>query len=53
MTGDWAYDPQQVRSIHVDIRYLMWMLDEVEGASHIVQELVPAPEPITDSPETP
>jgi hypothetical protein len=53
MTGDWAYDPQQVRSIHVDIRYLMWMLDAVEGASHIVQELVPAPEPITDSPETP
>lgn len=41
MTGDWAFDPDQVRSIHVDIRYLLWMLEHVENAPHIVDELVP------------
>lgn len=40
MTGDWAFDPDQVRSIHVDIRYLLWMLESVENAAHIVQEML-------------
>ncbi len=40
MTGDWAYDPDQVRSIHVDIRYMLWLLESVEGAAHIVEELL-------------
>jgi len=39
MTGDWAFDPDQTRSIHVDIRYLLWMLESVEGADHILAEL--------------
>jgi len=43
MTGDWAFDPNQTRSIHVDIRYLLWMLEAVEGAHHILDELGLAP----------
>ena len=39
MTGDWIYDPATTRSIHVDIRYLLWMLDEVEGAKGLLEEL--------------
>jgi len=41
MTGDWAFDPEQVRSIHVDIRYILWLLESVEGAHHLVDELLP------------
>jgi len=41
MTGDWAFDPDQVRSIHVDIRYLLWMLESVESADALINELLP------------
>ena len=44
MTGDWAFDPDQVRSIHVDIRYLMWLLESVEDATHLVEELISSEE---------
>jgi hypothetical protein len=54
MTGDWAFDPAQTRSIHVDVRYLLWMLESVEGADHILDELglsVVAPEePMMEDP---
>jgi hypothetical protein len=44
MTGDWAFDAEQVRSIHVDIRYMLWLLESVEAATHIVDELNPPQE---------
>lgn len=39
MSADWLFNPVLTRSIHVDVRYLLWMLDEVEGATHLLQEL--------------
>lgn len=39
MPADWLFDPELTRSIHVDIRYVLWILDAVEGASWILDEL--------------
>lgn len=39
MSADYLYDPALTRSIHVDVRYLLWMLDEVEGAQGLLAEL--------------
>jgi len=39
LAGDIVYTPRVSRSIAVDIRFVLWLLDDVMGASHIVQEL--------------
>ncbi len=41
MTADWVFDPALTRSIHVDIRYVLWLLGHQPEASWIVDELVP------------
>lgn len=38
MSADWLFDEELTRSIHVDIRYALWIL-ETEGATHILDEL--------------
>ncbi|MFZ5476011.1 MAG: S46 family peptidase [Myxococcota bacterium] len=39
VAADWIFDPATTRSIHVDVRYMFWMLAEVEGAKGLVQEM--------------
>lgn len=39
MASDWLFMPAITRSIHVDLRYVLWLLDEVDGARHLLQEL--------------
>lgn len=39
MSADWLYDPVLTRSIHVDVRYLLWMLDSVEEGGWLLEEL--------------
>jgi V8-like Glu-specific endopeptidase len=39
MASDWLFIPELTRTIHVDVRYILWILDAVEGADHIVKEL--------------
>jgi hypothetical protein len=38
VASDWLYTPN-TRSIHVDLRYILFMLDEVEGAQRLLAEL--------------
>lgn len=40
VAADWIYDPVTTRSIHADVRYLLWLLDEVEGSAALVSELL-------------
>ena len=43
MTSDWLVDPALTRSIHMDVRYMLWVLDTM-GMARVVDELlVPAP----------
>lgn len=37
--NDWQYNEANQGTIHVDIRYLLWTLDKLEGASHLLKEL--------------
>ncbi len=37
--GDWDYDPQLNRSIHVDSRFMLWMMEHVDGATNLIEEM--------------
>ena len=39
MSSDWVFDHQKTRSIHVDIRYVLWALQSVFGAEHLLREM--------------
>ncbi|MFO0679178.1 MAG: S46 family peptidase [Polyangiaceae bacterium] len=39
LASDWYFMPQVTRSIHVDIRYVEWLLDAVDGGDAIVKEM--------------
>lgn len=39
MASDWMFMPELTRSIHVDFRYVMWMMDAVDGADHLLREM--------------
>ncbi|MBK8414463.1 MAG: S46 family peptidase [Bacteroidetes bacterium] len=39
MSGDIAYDPDYKRTISVDIRYVLFIIDKFAGASHLVKEM--------------
>jgi hypothetical protein len=39
VVADIIYDPVRTRSIHVDSRYLFWVLTEVDGATRLLDEL--------------
>jgi hypothetical protein len=39
VASDILYDPVRTRSIHVDSRYLFWVLTEVDKAARLLQEL--------------
>ncbi|MFV0541485.1 MAG: S46 family peptidase [Aestuariibaculum sp.] len=39
MAGDVIFDPQLQRTINVDIRYVLWLIDKFANAKHIVDEM--------------
>jgi len=39
MSADWLFNPVLTRSIHVDIRYILWTLESVEEADWVLDEL--------------
>lgn len=39
MSGDVAYEPSLQRTIAVDIRYVLWIMDIYSGAGHLVDEM--------------
>jgi hypothetical protein len=43
MLADWRYIPEITRSIHVDIRYVLWLMDYVDRAHHLLKEMGFAP----------
>ena len=49
MASDWVFVPSITRSIHVDVRYVLWLLDAVDGGDHLLREMAVEPK-ISDSP---
>ena len=37
--SDWDFLPDLTRSIHVDFRYAMWVMQHVDGAENLIEEL--------------
>lgn len=39
MSGDIAFDPDYKRTISVDIRYVLFVIDKFAGAGHLIREM--------------
>ena len=39
MSGDVAFEPELQRTISVDIRYVLWVIDIYAGAKHLIDEM--------------
>ena len=39
ITKDWYFDPTITRAIHVDIRYMLWVMKEVDHADNLLREM--------------
>ncbi|MBL9013467.1 MAG: S46 family peptidase [Myxococcales bacterium] len=39
VASDVVFDGSLVRKIHVDARYMLWVMDKVDGADHLLQEM--------------
>lgn len=37
--GDWDYNPELNRSIHLDSRYMLWVMDKVDNAQNLLDEM--------------
>lgn len=37
--ADFLFNPAMTRSIHVDARYMLWIMDEVDGAQNLLREM--------------
>ncbi|MCO7226840.1 S46 family peptidase [Pleionea sp. CnH1-48] len=37
--GDWDYEPALNRSIHVDARYMLWVMENIDGADNLIKEM--------------
>ena len=37
--GDWDYDEKLNRSIHVDVKYMLWVMEHVDGAHNLIDEM--------------
>lgn len=44
VTSDMQYDPEICRNIAVDIRYVLFIIDKLAGARHLIEEMVIAEE---------
>ena len=43
VASDYLYDTEKTRSIHVDTRYMLWIMSEVDGATNLLKEIGEAP----------
>jgi len=39
MSGDIAFEPKIQRTISVDIRYVLFIIDKYAGATHLIDEM--------------
>ena len=39
ITKDWYFNAKITRAIHVDIRYILWLMSEVDNAENLLAEM--------------
>ncbi len=40
ISSGWVFNPKLTRTIHVDSRYMLWLMQEVDGADNLLKEMV-------------
>jgi hypothetical protein len=49
MISDWDFLTDVTRSIHVDVRYMLWVMDRIDGAAYLLREMGVEPTFAADS----
>ena len=39
VNSDWDFDPRTTRTIHVDTRYMLWVMEKIDGADRLLEEM--------------
>jgi len=39
VNSDWDFDAETTRAIHVDSRYMLWVMDRIDGAGRLIKEM--------------
>ena len=39
VNSDWDFDPRTTRTIHVDTRYMLWVMEKIDGATRLIEEM--------------
>ncbi|MCB1605758.1 MAG: S46 family peptidase, partial [Xanthomonadales bacterium] len=39
LSSGWLFNPRLTRTIVVDVRYMLWIMDAVDGAHHLLREM--------------
>lgn len=39
VSADWIFDTGLTRSIQVDVRYMLWIMDKIDGAQNLLKEM--------------
>ncbi|MEO1014920.1 MAG: S46 family peptidase [Pseudomonadota bacterium] len=39
VNSDWDFDPRTTRTIHVDTRYMLWVMEKLDGATRLIDEM--------------
>lgn len=39
VNSDWDFDPRTTRTIHVDTRYMLWVMEYLDNAKHLIDEM--------------
>jgi len=39
VNSDWDFDPRTTRTIHVDTRYMLWVMEKLDGAENLMKEM--------------
>ncbi|TDR44109.1 peptidase S46-like protein [Tahibacter aquaticus] len=39
VSADWIFEPKLTRSIQVDVRYMLWIMDKIDGAQNLLKEM--------------
>lgn len=40
ISSGWVFNPKLTRTIHVDSRYMLWLMQEVDGADNLLKEMM-------------
>ena len=39
VVSDWDFNPRTTRTIHVDTRYMLWVMEKIDGADWLIDEM--------------